>query len=291
MGKQEVSATPFTAFLLPSRLPASRLPAARFPAARHCRGNPSVLRPHALRLIVRNLSHPHPMPKRPRKSWMIEVLRKGLAAGLWRAYSSVRVHPESYLKTVQQHYSLRIHSFQDMFTLPEDLIDRLADKTIHSSMRLAALEGTGMGLGGLATLIPDMGILSAIVLRMLQRLSLLYGFEYSTPEDQAMLWMAAASAAGLDLGREFIEKEAVERLVPRIIDRMAARMSSEMVEKWSGRIIPLLSGALGGALNYYFVRQWGRRAKNHLRLRHAAVRRELRILAAAPTAPVSPGHP
>ena len=213
---------------------------------------------------------------------MLETLRKGLTAGLWRAYSRVRVHPETYLKTIQHDYNLRIHSFEDMFSVPEEVIDRLADKTIRSSMRLAAIEGTGLGLGGMLTLIPDMGILSAIVLRMLLRLSLLYGFEYSTPEDQHMFWIAAASAAGLDIGREFVEKQAVERLVPRIIERIAARMSAEIVEKWSGRIIPLVSGALGGALNYYFVREWGRRAKKHLQLRHAAVRHELRSLAEAP---------
>ncbi len=83
--------------------------------------------------------------------------------------------------------------------------------------------------------------------------------------------MAAGSAAGLDLGREFIEKQAIERLVPRIMDRVAAKMSGEIVEKWSGRVVPVLSAGFGGALNYYFVRSWGRRAQKHFLKRHRAV--------------------
>ena len=137
---------------------------------------------------------------------------------------------------------------------------------------MAALEGTGLGFGGLLTIVPDMGILSAITIRMLQRLSLIYGFEYSTEEEVTALWIAAASAAGLDLGREFLEKQAIERLVPRIIDRIAVKVGTEVAEKWTGRLIPILSAAAGGSLNYYFVRSWGLRAMKHFVDRHRDAR-------------------
>jgi hypothetical protein len=109
-------------------------------------------------------------------------------------------------------------------------------------------------------------------MRLLQKLSLIYGFEYATDEDAVELWMAAASAAGLDLGKDFIEKQAIERLVPRIMDRVAVKMSAEIAEKWTARLIPLLSAGAGGALNYYFVRAWGRRAQKHFEARHRLVR-------------------
>jgi uncharacterized protein (DUF697 family) len=122
------------------------------------------------------------------------------------------------------------------------------------------------------TILPDAGILSAITIRMLQKLSLIYGFEYKTEEEVTELWVAAASAAGLDLGREFVEKRAMEKIVPRIIDRIAVRVGAEVAEKWSGRLIPLLSSGIGGTLNYYFVRGWGRRAQKHFLARHRDVR-------------------
>jgi hypothetical protein len=75
-----------------------------------------------------------------------------------------------------------------------------------------------------------------------------------------------------------VQKELVERFVPRVMERIAARMSVEVAEKWSARAIPLVSGALGAALNYYFIREWGRRAKRHFRERHLE-RRQLRFSA------------
>ena len=135
------------------------------------------------------------------------------------------------------------------------------DPVVHADG--GVLEGAGFGLGGMLTILPDAGILSAITVRMLQKLSLIYGFEYQTEDEVTELWLAAASAAGLDLGRDFVEKQAVERIVPRIIDRIAVRVGSEVAEKWSGRLIPLLSSGFGGTLNYYFVRSWGRRAQKH----------------------------
>lgn len=167
--------------------------------------------------------------------------------------------------------------------MPQEVVDDVADQTIRASMKFAVIEGAGFGLGGFLSIVPDMGVLAAIVMRMLQKLSLVYGFEYSTDEDIARLWLAAATAAGLDLGREFIEKQAVERLAPRIMERMAVKMGAEVAEKWTARAIPLVSGAIGGTLNYYFVREWGKRAKKHFRERHRVLRaHELVPVAARP---------
>jgi hypothetical protein len=178
-----------------------------------------------------------------------------------------------------------------MFHLGPQVIDPIAARTIKSASRMAALEGAGLGLGGFLTMVPDMGILSAITLRMLQKLSLLYGFEFATEEDTVNLWIATASAAGLDLSRDFIEKQAVERIVPRIIDRIAVKVGTEVAEKWAGRIVPVLSAGAAGALNYYFVRAWGRRAQKHFLARHLSVltqrarRSQTRSLSAVPLLP------
>jgi len=99
-----------------------------------------------------------------------------------------------------------------------------------------------------------------------------YGFEYNTDEETAELWIAAASAAGVDISRELLEKEVVNRFVPKVIQRIAVQASKEAVEKWSGRLIPVASSVIGAALNYYFVRAWGERAKAHFRQRHLEIR-------------------
>jgi hypothetical protein len=63
-----------------------------------------------------------------------------------------------------------------------------------------------------------------------------------------------------------------EKLAPRIAERFAARVGAEAAEKWVGRLIPLASSAISGALNFSFVRTWGRRVQRNLRARHLAKR-------------------
>ncbi len=132
-----------------------------------------------------------------------------------------------------------------------------------------------MGLEGFSRLCRILGILSAITMRTIQKLSLIYGFEMNTDDEIAELWIAAASAAGVDISRELLEKEVVNRFVPKVIQRIAARASTEVVEKWAGRFIPIASSAIGCALNYYFVRAWGRRALVHFRKKHMEARTRL----------------
>jgi len=132
--------------------------------------------------------------------------------------------------------------------------------------------------------------LSAITMRTIQKLSLIYGFEMNTDDEIAELWIAAASAAGVDISRELLEKEVVNRFVPKVIQRIAAQASADVVEKWAGRLIPIASSAIGCALNYYFVRAWGQRALAHFRAKHLQGRRrfaeEQAKLPAPPPAPL-----
>src|SRR5262249_35835359 len=134
--------------------------------------------------------------------------------------------------------------------------------------QLALAEGVGFGFGGLLTLVPDTSFLVVITLRLLQRLSLLYGLRVHDPDQRLEMWKATAAAAGVDFGKDLAEKQRFERIDPRIARALAAKMSAEAAEKWAGRLIPLASSAVGGGLNYAFVRSWGRRAQRHLRERH-----------------------
>src|SRR6266849_5457299 len=210
-----------------------------------------------------------------RKTWLRRRVEDGMRRGFQHAYETVKVDPAKFLLQVRAAYGLPITSFRGVYTLEVGQLDALAHRVIHSGMKLAAAEGAGFGLGGIVTIIPDMGILSGITLRTIQKLSLIYGFEFNTEEETAELWIAAASAAGVDISRELLEKEVVSRFVPRVIQRIAAQASREVVEKWTGRIIPLASSVIGAGLNYYFVRAWGERARSHFRKRHMEIRDQI----------------
>jgi hypothetical protein len=207
-----------------------------------------------------------------RRSWLRRRVELALQKGLTRTYEHVRVDPAKFLMQLRVAYRVPISGYHGVFSLEMHELDAVAESIVRSGMKMAAVEGAGFGLGGLITIVPDLGILSAITMRTIQKLSLLYGFEYNTDDEIAELWIAAASAAGVDLSRELLEREVVSKFVPRVIQRIAARASTEVVEKWAGRVIPLASSAIGAGLNYWFVRAWGQRALVHFRQRHLAVR-------------------
>jgi hypothetical protein len=159
-----------------------------------------------------------------------------------------------------------------MKDVPLERLDAIANKLIHDTERLAMAQGAGFGLGGMITILPDTGLLTVLTLRLVQRLCLLYGFETHGADQRLEMWKVAATAAGIDLGKDLAEKQMFEKLGPRIAERLALRMGAESAEKWAGRLIPLASSAIGGVLNFSFVRSWGRRVQRNLRARHIAAR-------------------
>jgi hypothetical protein len=195
-----------------------------------------------------------------------------LRFGVLRGLRSVEIDPEGFRRNLAEKHGLWIPHFGRMKDVPLEKLDAIAERLIHDAQRLAMAQGAGFGLGGMFTVLPDAGFLTVITLRLIQRLCLLYGFEENGAERRIQMWMAAATAAGIDFSKDMAEKQMVEKLAPRIAGRLAVRIGEESAEKWVGRLVPLASSAIGGALNYSFVRTWGRRVQRHLREKHLAER-------------------
>jgi uncharacterized protein (DUF697 family) len=211
------------------------------------------------------------------KSWIRQRIENAIRKGLTEAYEAVKVDPQQFLMQMRSAYGVPAATYNGLFSVDPGLLDRVAGETIQAHMKMAAAEGAGLGLGGIFTLIPDLGILSAITLRLIQKLSLIYGFEFNTEDEMAELWVAAASAAGVDITRELVERQVVSRFVPRVIQRIAFKATTDIVEKWAGRIIPVLSSVIGATLNYYFVRTWGERALAHFHEKHMLKRERIHM--------------
>ena len=207
-----------------------------------------------------------------RRSEKVSVGRKLMRFGMKRGLRSVEVNPDDFRRQLSDKHGLWVPNFARMHDVPLERLDMIAAQLIRDASRLAAAEGAGFGLGGMITVIPDAGLLTAITLRMIQRLCLLYGFEAKGTDERMELWIAAAAAYGMDYGKDLAEKQMIERLAPRLAKRLAVKIGQEAAEKWVGRLIPLASSAIGGALNFTFVRGWGRRVQRNLRARYLAER-------------------
>ncbi len=224
------------------------------------------------------------------KSWLRRRVESALRNGFMRAYETVKVDPANFRVQMRAGYGLPISTFDGVFSVPVERLDDIALDIIRASQKLGGVEGAGLGLGGIFTILPDLGILAGITIRMIQKLSLLYGFEFNTDDEQAELWVAAATAAGVDVGRELVERQIVRRFVPRVINAIAAQAGKEVAEKIAGRIVPVLSSVIGATLNYYFLRTWGQRAMLHFRTRHMQVRQKrVQTVEEAPLSSLPPG--
>ena len=197
-------------------------------------------------------------------------LRRLLRLGLFRGMRSIEIDPEDFRDYLARKHRLHVSDFRNMYQVPVERLDAIARIMIRDAQRLALAEGAGFGLGGMITLVPDAGLLTIITLRLIQRLCLLYGFELTGPDEKRELWLAAATAAGIDFGKDLAEKQMIEKLAPRIAERLALKFGEEAAEKWVGRLIPLASSVVGGVLNFSFVRSWGLRVQRNLRARHLA---------------------
>src|SRR2546422_8620166 len=191
-----------------------------------------------------------------------------LRFGVLRGLRSIEIEPEDFRRQLANKHHLWVPDFARMKDVSTERLDAIATALIRDAERLALAEGAGLGLGGMITFLPDASLLTIITLRLIQRLSLLYGFEAHGRDQRIEMWKAAAAASGIDYGRDLAEKQILEKLVPRIAERFAAKIGAETAEKWAGRLIPLASSAIGGALNFSFVRAWGRRVHRHLRAKH-----------------------
>ena len=210
--------------------------------------------------------------KMQRGSLVGRGLNRVLRFGVRRGIRSVEVNPEDFRRQLADKYALWVPNFSRMHDVPIERLDAIAQRLIREAELLALAEGAGFGLGGMITLLPDASILTAITLRLMQRLCLLYGFETRGPDERADLWLAVATATGVDYGKDLVEKQMFEKLAPRIAQRLAVKLGQETAEKWVGRMIPVASSAIGGLLNFSFVRAWGRRVQGNVREKHVAAR-------------------
>jgi uncharacterized protein (DUF697 family) len=200
------------------------------------------------------------------------MARRFFRLGALKGMRSIEIDPEKFRRELSEKHGLWVPNFARMNDVPIEHLDAVAAKLIRDAERLALVEGAGLGLGGMLTFLPDASLLTIITLRLVQRLALLYGFETRDSDQRIEMWKAAAAASGIDYGKDLAGKQVCEKIAPRVAKQLATKLGAETAEKWVGRMIPLASSAISGALNFSFVRGWGRRAQRNLRGRHLEVK-------------------
>src|SRR5271169_1217224 len=106
------------------------------------------------------------MTAKVKKSLMRRGVEAAIRSAFMKAYSTVKVNPEKYLEHLRMAYDLPALTYQGVYSVDPSMLDHIAEQTIRSHTRLATVEGAGLGLGGMFTMLPDLGILAAITWRL-----------------------------------------------------------------------------------------------------------------------------
>lgn len=164
--------------------------------------------------------------------------------------------------------------FEDL-AIPDQLASEVSDWALGG----AVAEGTVTGMGGFLTISVDIPIIITLALRTAYKIGLCYGFDGRTEEDKNfMLGILAASSAGSlqdklaallmlkSLETAMFRKlagAAVEQIAMRGVARgsstliaksFATNISSDIIKYKALQLIPVAGAAIGGAVNYWFMK-------------------------------------
>src|SRR5947209_20556576 len=109
------------------------------------------------------------------KSWLRRRIKDGLHRGFQHAYETVKIDPARFLLQLRAPYGLPITNLQGVYSVEIARLDDLATRFIRSGMKVAAVEGAGLGVGGMLAVGPDLRSLAGMTLRSVRELSWLCG--------------------------------------------------------------------------------------------------------------------
>lgn len=174
----------------------------------------------------------------------------------------------------EQVYSLRF--------MPPEALDPLATSYVRSNSLVAGAQGFVTSIGGIATLpvalsADTVGALYWIV-RATSGVMNAYGYETESEEGAAGLRVGLLIAMGVNsvavegtrvfveqVSRQLLTTPASQQLLVAGGRQLTRRLASSGVRTKAARAVPLVGGAIGGAINLGMVRAIGHRTQRHYR--------------------------
>lgn len=209
---------------------------------------------------------------------LLSALDDGLIQGLYRLAS---VDPAAVLDDLSTS-GTPVEAIDAVRRVPVEVIDPLARRYVREASRAAAVSGASLGFGGWVGVPPGLLHLVVLLVRLAQRLSVVYGVDFRTGKGEIELWKALAHGVGADVDWEGTEAELMRRL-PAVVTGTgtfsnpllvkAAQAVLMRIALSSGarltRFVPVVGAGSGAVLNYLEVVRVGRRLVETYRTRHA----------------------
>ncbi len=202
--------------------------------------------------------------------------------GSWllRLYEMISIAPED-IAADAKGLGIQIADAAELATVKTAALDDLAAQYIRNAKLMTSLSGAGLGAGGILFVGPELSILAASLLRLAQRIAVVYGFDYKKPEEALHVWTALARALGVDKitdGNSVVAVRSLPKLLAvgpgrssafkSLIKMIAARLGLLVTERSLARALPLVGAGVAAVTNYQLVRDLGGKIQGYFRERH-----------------------
>ncbi|HOD15918.1 MAG TPA: EcsC family protein [Spirochaetota bacterium] len=173
---------------------------------------------------------------------------------------------------------LDVTSIHDLGDCDIEKLDELAREYFTANKIIAALEGAGCGLGGLALIAADIPALFGISFRSIQQIGSCYGFNMQDPDMLPVIMgiihagsgfsvavkssvladmhIAAAALAGKAAYGKLAERTKTALMI-EILKKSSRSLPGQIAKNISsrklGQAIPIIGAALGAGFNYWFM--------------------------------------
>lgn len=173
---------------------------------------------------------------------------------------------------------LDVASIHDLADCDIEKLDALAREYFTANKIIAALEGAGCGLGGLALIAADIPALFGISFRSIQQIGSCYGFNMQDPDMLPVIMgiihagsgfsvavkssvladmhIAAAALAGKAAYGKLAERTKTALMI-EILKKSSRSLPGQIAKNISsrklGQAIPIIGAALGAGFNYWFM--------------------------------------
>jgi len=207
----------------------------------------------------------------------LNSLDEGMFQAIYRLASVEDAEIFKELKT----FGIEVSSLEAVGQLPVNTLDALADRFVRRAKRSAALSGASLGLGGWLGLPSGLVHMVVVILRLGQRLSLTYGFDYRSDRGEIELWKALARAVDAKVDWEGTEAELMRRL-PSVVTGTGTFSNPLLLKAFQSvvvriatsaglhltRWLPLVGSGTSLVINYLEIDKIGRRLKADWRANH-----------------------
>jgi len=173
---------------------------------------------------------------------------------------------------------LDVTSIHDLGDCDIEKLDELAREYFTANKIIAALEGAGCGMGGLALIAADIPALFGISFRSIQQIGSCYGFNMQDPDMLPVIMgiihagsgfsvavkssvladmhIAAAALAGKAAYGKLAERTKTALMI-EILKKSSRSLPGQIAKNISsrklGQAIPIIGAALGAGFNYWFM--------------------------------------